>query len=73
MSGREPARRMVERAEIRTAIAKAAVGATVSLELGNELIAASREVVAAYYERENTYRRFTLAIARLEELVGRGP
>lgn len=46
---------------------------SIDRRLGNELIAASREVLAAYHAGgiPKTSQRFRLAMVRLEELVGR--
>lgn len=59
-----------ERAEIREAITASAVQTSIDRMLGDELIAASREVVAAWHERRNSEERMAEAIAKLEELVG---
>jgi len=64
-------RRLMETAEIREAIAASAVKGTISRRLGDELIDASREVVAAWYERSNSVTRMRRAVANLERLVGR--
>ena len=61
----------IERAEIRTAIAQSAVVGSISRKLGDELIAASREVVLAWYQRSNGEVRLRTAVTKLEELVGR--
>ena len=64
-------RHEIETAEIREAIAGAAVTGTISRKLGDELIDASREVVAAWHERNNSITRMSRAVAKLERLVGR--
>jgi len=64
-------RREIETAEIREAIAGSAITGTISRKLGDELIDASREAVAAWYERKNSIDRMSRAIANLERLVGR--
>jgi len=61
----------VERAEIREAIAQSTVVGSISRKLGDELIAASREVVLAWYQRSNGEVRLRTAVTKLEELVGR--
>jgi len=63
--------REIETAEIREAIAGSAITGTISRKLGDELIDASREAVAAWYERKNSIDRMGRAIANLERLVGR--
>lgn len=59
-----------ERDEIREAIAAGTVQASIDRLLGDELIAATREAVAAWRERRNSEDRMARAIAKLEELVG---
>ena len=63
--------RQRERAEIREALAMSTARASIDRMLGDELIAASREVVAAWHERSNGIRRLQEAIDGLEQLVGR--
>ena len=69
-----------ERDELRTALAQSQAMESIGLKLGDELITASREAVAAWHERHNidaydrrinSGGRMDCAIARLEELVGK--
>ena len=62
--------RQRERAEIREALAFSTAKSSIDRMLGEELIAATREVIAAYRARLRTNNRMSAAIARLEELVG---
>ena len=64
-------RRQIERAEIRTAVARSSATETIGRKLGDELIAASRETIRAWHERRNSEDRMAKAIKRLEELVGK--
>ena len=63
--------RQRERAEIREALAMSHARSSIDRMLGEELIAAGREVVTAWHERRNSEHRVAAAIARLEELVGK--
>ena len=64
--------RQRERAEIREAIALSNARASIDRMLGEELIAAGREVASAWRERRNSLDRLNSAIAKLEKLVGSG-
>jgi hypothetical protein len=75
--------RQRERAEIREALALSNARASIDRMLGEELIAAGREVVSAWRERRNLIKTFgpsliksldrlNSAIAKLEKLVGSG-
>jgi ribosomal protein S7 len=64
-------RRAEERGEIRAAIAKSATTESIGRKLGDDLIDASREVVAAWHERSNSEHRMAKAVKQLEELVGK--
>jgi len=61
--------REIERGLIREAIATRSI----ERRLGDELITAGRDVVAAWYEPELAprFKAMRIAIRRLEELVGR--
>jgi hypothetical protein len=59
--------RQIERGLIREAIATR----TIERRLGDELIAAGRDVVAAWHERRNSEDRLAKAVAHLEKLVGK--
>ena len=59
-----------ERNEIREAMTASATTESIGRRLGDELIAAGREAVAAWRERRNSEDRMAAAIAKLEELVG---
>jgi ribosomal protein S7 len=61
----------IERDMVRTAIAQATVHGSISRRLGDELIDAGREVIAAWHARRNSENRMAQAIAKLEQLVGR--
>lgn len=65
--------RRMERDEVRTAIARSSSTETIGRRLGDDLIAAGREVVAAYYAPFSSGRaaRLCNAIVKLERLVGR--
>jgi hypothetical protein len=63
--------RAQERALVREAIAEGTVHGSISRQLGDELIDASRAVITAWYARRNTETRMQRAIAKLEHLVGR--
>lgn len=58
---------------IREAMAASAATETIGRRLGDDLIAASREAVAAYYAPFSSARAVRLrdAIVKLERLVGR--
>ena len=85
MINRSAHRRSIEQDEIREAV-RTVDAVSEMRRLGDVLLAASREVVAAYHAREKATREKTLAdqidgytrerlraaIARVEELVGRG-
>jgi ribosomal protein S7 len=60
-----------ERGEIREALASSAATETIGRRLGDELITASREAIAAWHERRNSEHRMAQAISKLEELVGK--
>jgi uncharacterized protein (DUF2336 family) len=64
-------RRQRERDEVRTALAQSHATETIGRKLGDELITASREAIAAWHERNNSEARMGKAIERLEELVGK--
>jgi uncharacterized protein (DUF2336 family) len=64
-------RRQRERDEVRTALAQSHATESIGRRLGDDLIDASREVVAAWHARSNSEKRITKAIERLEELVGK--
>jgi uncharacterized protein (DUF2336 family) len=64
-------RRQRERDEVRTALAQSHATESIGRKLGDELITASREAIAAWHERRNSEYRIAKAIARLEELVGK--
>jgi ribosomal protein S7 len=64
-------RSQIERDEMRMALARASATESISRKLGDELIDAARETVAAWHERRNTEDRMTRAIERLTELVGK--
>jgi hypothetical protein len=61
----------IERDMIRSALAQATVHGSISRKLGDELIDAGREVVAAWHARQNSQERLFRAINKLERLVGR--
>jgi hypothetical protein len=63
--------RQRERAEIREALQVSAARSSIDLALGNELIAAGREVVRAWRERRNSEDHMAAAVDKLEQLVGR--
>jgi hypothetical protein len=60
-----------ERDELRTALAQSHATESIGRKLGDDLIDAGREVVAAWHERRNSEGRVDRAIRRLEDLVGR--
>lgn len=62
--------RHIERAEIREAVAISAARASIDRMLGEELIAAGRELVAAWDDRSNSQTRIRAAVERLRDLVG---
>lgn len=62
--------RQRERAEIREALQMSAARSSIDRMLGEELIAAGREVVAAWDDRSNSQTRIRAAVERLRELVG---
>ena len=64
-------RRQLERDEVRTAIAQSHATESIGRKLGDDLIDASREVVAAWHERSNSEHRMAKALKQLEELVGK--
>lgn len=78
-------RRQREKAEIREALTASAASETIGRRLGDELISASRETIAAWRARDNPEAipkpsrrwvevdlpRVERTIRRLEELVGR--
>jgi ribosomal protein S7 len=68
---RQHARRAMERDEVRAAITRSGATESIGRKLGDELITASREAIAAWHERRNSEHRMAKAIARLEELVGK--
>jgi ribosomal protein S7 len=63
--------RGMERGLIREAMTASAATETIGRRLGDELITASREAIAAWHERRNSENRMAQAIAELERLVGR--
>lgn len=63
--------RGMERGLIREAMTASAATETIGRRLGDELIAASREAIAAWHERRNSEDRMAQAISKLEELVGK--
>ena len=63
--------REIERLEIGDAIVRSTARESIGRRLGDELIAAARETVGAWRQRENSQVRLAKAIARLEELVGK--
>ena len=64
-------RRQRERDEVRSALAQLHATESIGRKLGDELITASREAIAAWHERRNSEDRMQHAIERLEELVGK--
>jgi ribosomal protein S7 len=64
-------RRQRERDEVRTAIAQSHATESIGRKLGDDLIDASREVVAAWHERSNSEHRMAKAVKQLEDLVGK--
>ena len=64
-------RRQRERDDVRMAIAQLKLTESIGRKLGDELITASREAIAAWHERRNSEDRMQHAIERLEELVGK--
>ena len=56
---------------MREAVARTTATEGVSRKLGDDLIDASRELIAAWYARQNSLRQIRAAIAKLESLVGR--
>jgi hypothetical protein len=64
-------RRAVERDEVRSAIARSATTESISRRLGDDLIDACRELVGAWYARENDEGQVRKAVHRIEDLVGR--
>jgi hypothetical protein len=63
--------RGLERGEIREALAASAATETIGRKLGDELISLGREILTAWYARQNSQERLSRAMQRLEELVGR--
>lgn len=60
-----------ERDELRTAITQARAMESIGRKLGDDLIAACRELVAAWHARSNNERRMRRAVHDIEQLVGR--
>jgi chaperonin cofactor prefoldin len=61
-----------ERELVREALSNSAATEDIARRMGDELIAASREVVRAYRELKSAEERMVSAVAALEKLVG-GP
>jgi len=62
--------RQRERAEIREALQVSAARSSIDRMLGEELIAAGQEVVAAWDDRSNSQTRIRNAVERMRDLVG---
>jgi hypothetical protein len=63
--------RGMEHGLIREAMTASAATETIGRKLGDELIAATREAIAAWHERRNSEHRMWRAMAALERLVGK--